>query len=103
MPTYRYECSKCKRVFEFFQSMSEPPKKKCPECGGRLQRLISGGAGVILKGSGFHNTDYRSKSYHEAAKSEKSESAGAKSDGGKSGEASKAEPKKKDGGGDAKK
>ena len=75
MPTYRYECRSCKKIHEFFQSMSEAPVKKCPSCGGRLDRLIGMGAGIILKGSGFHNTDYRSESYREAAKSE---SAGAK-------------------------
>ena len=74
MPTYRYECRSCKKIHEFFQSMSEEPIKKCPSCGGRLDRLIGTGAGILLKGSGFHNTDYRSASYREAAKSE-SESA----------------------------
>lgn len=94
MPTYRYECAKCHRVHEFFQAMSDPPKKKCPDCGGKLERLISGGAGVILKGSGFHNTDYRSKDYHAAAKKESGGDAAAASSGG---DAKKAEkPEKKD-------
>jgi putative FmdB family regulatory protein len=74
MPTYRYECRSCKRIHEFFQSMSEAPVKKCPSCGGRLDRLIGMGAGIILKGSGFHNTDYRSQSYRDAAKSESAKS-----------------------------
>jgi putative FmdB family regulatory protein len=70
MPTYRYECRSCKKIHEFFQTMSEAPVKKCPSCGGRLDRLIGMGAGIILKGSGFHNTDYRSQSYRDEAKSE---------------------------------
>lgn len=58
MPTYEYECLKCKHRFDRFQSMSAEPVKICPECGGPVERLISGGAGVIFKGSGFHATDY---------------------------------------------
>ena len=92
MPTYRYECAKCTKVHEVFHGISEPPRKKCPDCGGRLTRLISGGGGVILKGSGFHNTDYRSKSWKNAeSKSEsaaKSEAA-PKSDGSPKGDAPK--------------
>jgi putative FmdB family regulatory protein len=61
MPTYRYECAKCSRILEDFHAISDPPLTRCPECGGRLKRLIGGGAGVILKGSGFHKTDYRKK------------------------------------------
>jgi putative FmdB family regulatory protein len=61
MPTYDYECDKCKTVFEVFQKMSDKPFAKCPECGGAAKRLISGGAGVIFKGSGFYATDYKKK------------------------------------------
>jgi putative FmdB family regulatory protein len=57
MPTYEYECKKCSHRFEVFQSMSDAPVKKCPECGKEVRRLISGGAGVIFKGSGFYVTD----------------------------------------------
>jgi putative FmdB family regulatory protein len=71
MPTYRYECDRCGAVHEEFQSISDPPRAKCPECGGKLTRLIGSGGGVILKGSGFYTTDYRSESYHSAAKKEK--------------------------------
>ena len=71
MPTYRYECGRCGAVHEVFQSISDPPEKKCPECGGKLTRLIGSGGGVILKGSGFYTTDYRSESYRSAAKKEK--------------------------------
>jgi putative FmdB family regulatory protein len=57
MPTYEYECKKCNHRFEVFQSMSDEPIKKCPECGKQVRRLVSGGVGVIFKGSGFYVTD----------------------------------------------
>src|SRR5512137_2157627 len=57
MPTYEYECTKCGHTFEAFQSMSEKPLSRCPECRGRVRRLIGGGLGVIFKGSGFYSTD----------------------------------------------
>ena len=59
MPTYEYECEKCGHRFEKFQEMSEKPLKTCPECQGRVRRLISAGGGVIFKGSGFYKTDYK--------------------------------------------
>jgi putative FmdB family regulatory protein len=70
MPTYEYECRRCEHTFEAFQSMTDKPLRKCPECGGRVRRLIGAGAGVIFKGSGFHATDYRSKSYTQGAKAD---------------------------------
>ncbi|MBN1916844.1 MAG: zinc ribbon domain-containing protein [Verrucomicrobia bacterium] len=70
MPTYDYECQRCKHTFEAFQSMTEKPLSKCPECGGRVRRLIGAGAGIIFKGSGFYATDYRSKSYAKGAKAD---------------------------------
>ena len=70
MPTYEYECEKCEIIFERFQNMTAEPIKECPECGGPVRRLISAGAGVIFKGSGFHATDYRSESYKQEAKKE---------------------------------
>ncbi len=64
MPTYDYRCNNCDHEFELFQAMSAGVKKKCPECGKMtLERLIGTGAAVIFKGSGFYETDYRSKSY----------------------------------------
>ena len=64
MPTYDYACSNCGHRFEEFQSMSSDPLKKCPQCKkNKLERLIGSGAGVIFKGSGFYETDYRSGSY----------------------------------------
>src|SRR5678815_2541562 len=70
MPTYEYECEKCGHRFELFQSMSDPVRKRCPKCRGKLRRLLGTGAGLIFKGSGFYTTDYRSDSYKEAAKKE---------------------------------
>jgi len=60
MPTYEYRCEECGHEFERFQKMSDPPVKRCPECSGKVTRLIGTGAAVIFKGSGFHATDYRS-------------------------------------------
>ncbi len=72
MPTYEYRCGNCGHEFEQFQSITAKPLRKCPACGkNKLSRLIGTGAGVIFKGSGFYQTDYRSKSYKEAEKKEK--------------------------------
>ncbi len=62
MPTYEYRCQKCDHTFEAFQTMMEKPLRKCPKCGGAVKRLISSGAGLIFKGSGFYITDYKNKS-----------------------------------------
>jgi putative FmdB family regulatory protein len=70
MPTYEYRCTECGNEFEKFQRMSEEPGAECPECGSRSERRLSGGAGLLFKGSGFYITDYRSDSYKQAAKSE---------------------------------
>lgn len=59
MPTYEYECNQCKFHFELLQNINEPPAERCPKCGGKVRRLISGGAGLIFKGSGFYITDYK--------------------------------------------
>jgi putative FmdB family regulatory protein len=72
VPTYEYECGKCGHAFELFQQMSAPLKRKCPECGKlSLKRLIGTGSGVIFKGGGFYETDYRSDSYKKAADADK--------------------------------
>ena len=70
MPTYEYECKKCGNLFEEFQSMTAQPLKKCPKCKGKVQRLISGGAGFIFKGSGFYQTDYKNKETSYSAEKE---------------------------------
>ena len=59
MPTYDYQCDDCGHRFERFQKMSDAHVRTCPECGGKVNRLIGTGAAVIFKGSGFHSTDYR--------------------------------------------
>lgn len=72
MPTYDYECGACKHKWEEFQSIKAPATKKCPECKkNKAQRLIGTGAGIIFKGSGFYQTDYRSSSYNKAAEADK--------------------------------
>lgn len=72
MPTYEYMCESCGHEFEKFQTITAKPIRKCPECGkNNVQRLIGAGAGVIFKGSGFYQTDYRSESYKKSAESEK--------------------------------
>lgn len=79
MPTYDYLCEACGHTFEEFQSITAKPLRKCPVCGKpKLKRLIGTGAGVIFKGSGFYETDYRSESYKKAAKAEKEAPAGGK-------------------------
>src|SRR5438270_1205696 len=71
MPTYEYQCDACEHNFDEFQSMSEEPLKKCPECGKKkLRRVFGTGAAILFKGSGFYETDYRSESYKSAAKAE---------------------------------
>jgi putative FmdB family regulatory protein len=59
MPTYEYACTKCGKQFEYFQKMTEKPKSKCEACGGKLERLISGGS-FILKGGGWYKDLYSS-------------------------------------------
>lgn len=72
MPTYEYKCEGCGHQFEQFQSITARPLRKCPTCKkDRLVRLIGSGAGIIFKGSGFYQTDYRSESYKKGQTSEK--------------------------------
>ena len=60
MPTYDYECAACGHRLEAFQTFSEATLTRCPTCGkNRLQRLIGPGAGILFKGSGFYQTDYK--------------------------------------------
>jgi putative FmdB family regulatory protein len=82
MPTYEYECKKCGR-FEKFQRITDEKLKRCPTCKGVVKRMLGSGAGIIFKGTGFYQTDYRSDSYRKGAKSD-------------SGAASSVAPTKKD-------
>ncbi|HEY5705703.1 MAG TPA: FmdB family zinc ribbon protein [Terrimicrobiaceae bacterium] len=80
MPTYEYECERCRKTFEVFQSMKDSSLTVCPKSHcrmkkwgkGRVRRLLGTGAGLIFKGSGFYITDYRSEGYKQAAKKESS-------------------------------
>ncbi|MCZ6815355.1 MAG: zinc ribbon domain-containing protein [Planctomycetota bacterium] len=102
MPTYEYECKKCGSTFDIFQSIKASPlgKAACEKCGTvrPVRRLIGTGGGVIFKGSGFYQTDYRSESYKKAAKAEKesSGSSDAKSGDAKSGDAKSGDSKSGD-------
>jgi putative FmdB family regulatory protein len=72
MPTYEYRCNACGHEFEIYQSMSDGTLRKCPECAKlKLERLIGTGAAIIFRGSGFYQTDYRSKEYKDQAKADK--------------------------------
>jgi len=81
MPTYEYVCEKCGHEFETFQAISAAPLKNCPQdvCAqkkwgrGRVKKKISGGAGLLFKGSGFYITDYRSEGYKQSAQKESGE------------------------------
>ena len=76
MPTYEYQCEACDHRFEAFQSIVAEPLSECPECAGKVRRLISSGAGFIFKGSGFYTTDYRSEGYKKAERADKDASSG---------------------------
>lgn len=88
MPTYEYRCNACDNKWEDFQSIKAEPTKKCPKCKkAKAERIISAGGGIIFKGSGFYQTDYRSESYKkgaEAAKKASESSTATSSDAGKS-------------------
>jgi putative FmdB family regulatory protein len=85
MPTYDYKCQKCGHQFEVFQSMKDDRLTDCPleECEGPVKRLLGTGAGIIFKGSGFYETDYRSASYKKGQTADKSsgDSGGSSSSG----------------------
>ncbi len=102
MPTYEYECEKCRKSFEIFQSMKDDALKTCPESHcrmkkwgkGKVRRLLGTGAGLIFKGSGFYITDYRSDGYKQAAKKDSGGGESATKSESKPAEKPKAAPKK---------
>jgi putative FmdB family regulatory protein len=105
MPTYDYQCEKCHKTFEMYQSMKDNALSVCPKehCQrktwgkGKVRRLVGTGAGLIFKGSGFYITDYRSEGYKAAAKSEgkgESKPAESKASESKASESKASEPKK---------
>jgi len=79
MPIYEYQCSKCGKVHEIWQKISESPLTKCPDCKGKMERLISATA-FALKGSGWYKTDYERKGKKSSDKKEKSDSSEKKSE-----------------------
>ena len=107
MPTYEYECNNCGHLFDLFQSITAKPLRRmttpCEGCGKKsgIKRLISGGAAVLFKGSGFYETDYRSEGYKKAAKAD-SEAASGKKSTDTSGESSTKETKPSGGKSDGK-
>ncbi len=91
MPTYEYICLACSHEFELFQQMTAPVKRKCPECTKlKLQRKVGTGAGIIFRGSGFFQTDYRSDAYRKAAEADK-KATDSKADKGKKGSKEKSQ------------
>ena len=87
MPTYEYVCESCGHEFEQFQNMSDKPLKKCPKCSKKVRRLLGTGSGIIFKGTGFYETDYKKSS---------SSSRGGKSSGGDSKDKAGSSDSKKD-------
>ena len=96
MPTYDYVCKSCGNRWELFQSITAKPQRKCPECGKpKAERVIGPGAGIIFRGSGFYQTDYRSESYKKAAEADRkaSEKANGKAGSGDSAGGTRSESK----------
>ena len=105
MPTYEYECSECGAVVDIYQSITDKPRRRLKksdprpcDCDAPVVRRIGTGAGIIFKGSGFYQTDYRSESYKKAAKADRESANGnGKKDGNaKSGAKAESKPTKKE-------
>ena len=69
MPTYEYYCTVCRFEFEEFQSIASEPINICPKCSEQVKRKISGGAGLIFKGTGFYITDYKNNKSNKRTES----------------------------------
>ena len=80
MPTYTYECKKCGHAHDVFHPMSASPRVKCEECGGGCKKLLGTGAGIIFKGSGFYETDYKKGNGKRKPESASEKPAAAKSE-----------------------
>ena len=97
MPTYEYICGNCGHHLEKFQMMSASPIRKCPKCGKmKLKRLIGTGAGIIFKGPGFYETDYRSDSYDKDKQASKNMNTAAPKDTKSKDNNAKSKTKKKE-------
>src|SRR3954449_8302190 len=93
MPTYDYTCDACRHEFEVFEPITAQPQRKCPKCKkNKLRRLFGAGGGLIFKGSGFYQTDYRGDSYKKAAEADKPKSESSDS-GSKDSSSTKSESK----------
>ncbi len=83
MPTYQYECKNCGHTLEEFQSITEAPLVRCPQCHtDSLVRILGSGAGLIFKGSGFYLTDYKRSSTSSTAPEKKAKESPKPKDGG---------------------
>lgn len=81
MPTYEYRCTECSHKWDEFQSITAKPTRKCPACGRlKAERVISAGGGIIFKGSGFYQTDYRSESWKKGEAASKTAESGKSSE-----------------------
>ena len=96
MPSYDYECVSCNHTFEVFQSMFDDPIDVCPKCGKKVRRLITGGSGIIFKGSGFYVTDNKRSSGQAVSTKKKSESEDSTASDSKSGDKKSTEAKNTD-------
>ena len=79
MPTYQYRCQACHNDLEAFQKFTDDPLTICPDCGGSLRKVFNA-VGIVFKGSGFYQTDYRSDSYKKAAAADKKPGSDSKSE-----------------------
>jgi putative FmdB family regulatory protein len=85
MPTYVYECERCHHRFELLQGITDPPRQRCPRCRGKVRRLLTSGGGLVFRGTGFYETDYKRKERRpseETGSTESSKREGAASDPG---------------------
>ena len=95
MPTYNYYCNDCDTHFSYFQKMSDIAKSNCEKCKGKINRVITGGTGLIFKGSGFYLTDYKNdtKSKVDITESNNSEKNGSTKEGNSESKGSGSEKK----------